>query len=234
MALNFSDALSSIEKKAQLRGVPLTKQEVSGVAAGYSETASERLARQRALELDKQKHDETLAMQKEQFNQRMIQDRKDREAAKKASNQQTGSTAGAALGTVLGAATGGGYLSAPLALVGGLIGSKCIIISACTSRDSYEVNIAREFRDKYMSQYHLGGYYALAYRFVPIMEKSHFIKLITKRFLVDRLVDYGEWLMEAKPKRQLRTSRIITEGFLSVCAYIGMRINVQPFIEAHR
>ena len=234
MPLNFSDALANIKKKAQLEGRPLSQQEVSGVAEGYSENASQRLTRQRALELDKQKHDETLAQQKSQFEATMAQNKKDREAAKEASNQQTGASAGAALGTVIGTAVGGPWGAPVGAILGSIIGKQCIIISACTSRDSYEVNVARLFRDKYMSQYHLGGYYALAHRFVPIMEKSNFLKLITKRFLVDRLVDYGEWVFGLKPKRQLRTSRIITEGFLSVCAAIGMRINVQPFIEAHR
>ena len=128
----------------------------------------------------------------------------------------------------------GGPWGAVIGGVGGLLAGSCIIISACTSSDSYEVEIAREFRDKYMGPYHLGGYYALAHRFVPIMEKSNFLKLLTKRFLIYRLVDYGEWILGYKPKMQLRSSRIVTEGFLRLCATIGMQINIQPYIEAHR
>lgn len=237
MPLNFADALASVRKKAQLRGVPVSQQEVSGVAAGYSEQASSRLARIRALDLEKQRHEETRDIQKSQFQQRMAQERKDRQAAERASRRSTAATSatsGALLGyTVAGSAAGGVYG----AIIGaglGLITSKCIIISACTSKDSHEVEIAREFRNKYMSPYHLGGYYALAHRIAPIIDKSHFLKLIFKKFLVDRLVDYGEWILGRKPKRQLRTSTIITEGFLSLCASIGMQIEIQPYIEAHR
>ena len=237
MPLNFADALASVRKKAQLRGVPVSQQEVSGVAAGYSEQASSRLARIKALELEKQKHEETTAMQKSQFEQRMAQQREDREAAIKAGERESavsGATTGALLGYSAIGGAAGGPVGAFIGYVGGKIASKCIIISSCTSKDSHEVEIAREFRDKYMSNLHLGGYYALAHKIAPLIDKSHFLKLIFKKFLVDRLVDYGEWILGRKPKRQLRTSTIITEGFLSLCALIGMQIEIQPYIEAHR
>ena len=233
MPLNFADALSGYRRKAQLEGRPLSQQEISGVAAGYSEQASEKLGRQRALELEKERVD----TQKSQFEKRMAQDRKDRKAAEESSKRSTaasGATSGAMLGYMTAGTAVGGVYGALIGGILGLVSSKCIIISAFTSKDSYEVEIAREFRDKYMSPYHLGGYYALAHRIAPLIDKSHFIKLIFKKFLVDRLVDYGEWILEYKPKRQLRTSRIVTEGFLSLCAAIGMGVEIYPYIEAHK
>jgi len=232
MPLNFSDALSNVKKKAQLEGRPLSQQEVSGVAEGYSENASVRLTRIKGLELAKQKHEETLAAQKKEHDDKMALADKNRKAAATASKKSA-----QASGLVTGAMAGA-YVAGPVgAIVGGVVGAiagSCIIISACTSRDSYEVEIAREFRDKYMSDLHLGGYYALAHRFVPLMEKSRFLKLITKKVLVDRLVDYGEFILGYKPKPQLRTSRVITEGFLKLCAAIGMHVNTTAYIEAHR
>ena len=237
MAFNFTQALESARRKSQLRGVPVSQQEVSGIAEGYSESASSTLTRQRTLELAKQKHEETLTFQKKQHEDRVAQNEKDRKAAERASRRSTtASTAatGAVLGyTAAGTAVGGVYGAVAGAAIG-LISSKCIIISACTSKDSYEVEIARQFRDKYMGPYHLGGYYALAHRIAPLIDKSHFLKLIFKKFLVDRLVDYGKWILGMKPERQLKTSRIVTGGFLALCAIVGMHINVQPYIEAHR
>ena len=237
MPLSFTDALASVRKKAQLRGVPVSQQEVSGVAAGYSEQASSRLAKIVTLQQQKEQFEKTTAMQKSQFEQRMEQDRKDREAAIKAGERES-TVSGATTGALLGYSAIGGVTGGPVgAVIGGIAGkilSKCIIVSSCTSKDSHEVEIAREFRDKYMSNLHLGGYYALSTQYVRLINKSHFVKLLTKKFLVDRLVDYGEWILGYKPKRQLRTSTIITEGFLSLCAFIGMQVEIQPYIEAHR
>ena len=80
-AMNFSDALSNVRKKSQLQGRPVSQQEVSGVAAGYSEQASSRLASIKALDLEKQKHEETLAQQQSQHDQRMENKRSDKSSA---------------------------------------------------------------------------------------------------------------------------------------------------------
>ena len=233
MAFNFTQALESARRKSQLRGVPVSQQEVSGIATAASESASDRLAQQRALDLQK----ESQETQKAQFAQKMEQNKEDREAAAKASKVSTTASAGTT-GAVLGYGVAGSYVGGVYgAIIGagiGLLASECIIISVCTSKDSYEVEIARQFRDKYMGPYHLGGYYALAHRIAPLIDKSHFLKLIFKKFLVDRLADYGEWVLGMKPERQLKTSRIVTGGFLALCATVGMHINVQPYIEAHR
>jgi len=227
MPLNFADALEAMKRKARLRGRPVSQQEVAGVAEGAARESTGRLG----MVLEQKRHKERLAYVKERDAEQMRQDERDRRAAEKSTRIQSmigGATAGGMAGGVPGALLGG---AAGLILGGG---GKCIIITACTSKDSHEVEISREFRDKYMSDYHLGGYYALAEAFVPLIERFEFVRLITKRFLVDRLVDYGEWILEHKPKRRLRTSRIVTNGFLSLCAYVGMRIDTKLYIEVHR
>ena len=177
MPLNFSDALSSVKRKAQLQGRPLSRQETAGIAEGYSENASARLTRQNALKLEKERID----LVKKQHQDRLAQREKDRKAAKKASRQQTGASVGGAVGTVVGAALGGPY--APIgAVLGGLIGNECIVITACTTPDSYEVNIARKYRDEYMTHEQLGGYYAMGVKLVPLIHKHSFIKKPSRNY----------------------------------------------------
>lgn len=231
--LNFAQALERLKRKSYLRGRPVTQQEVAGVAEGEGQAASDKLFRIRQVELERQRLEQQQAQHAAELKQR----EKDREAAQKSSERgsaASGATAGALVGYEVASTAIGGVYGA---IIGGVIGygaSQCIIITACTSSDSPEVNIARKFRDKYMSNYHLGGYYALAEGFTPLIKKFHFIKLIVKRFLVDRLVDYGEWILGYKPKMRFRTSRMVTDRFLSLCASIGKRVNIKPLIEAHR
>jgi len=226
MPMNFADALATMKRKARLRGRPVSQQEVAGVAEGYARESTGRLDVMAA----QKRHRETLIQQQAQFDEKMRQDEKDRRAAEK-STMIKSMIGGAAAGSVAGPV--GALFGAGAGLIVGS-GGKCIIITACTSTDTHEVERSREYRDKYMSDYHLGGYYALAEAFVPLIERFEFVRLITKRFLVDRLVDYGEWILEHKPKRRLRTSMIVTNGFLSLCAYVGMRIDTKLYIEAHR
>lgn len=214
MPLNFSDALADLKRRSRLQGREVSEQEVTGIAAGYSEQASSRLARQRQLELNKQRHEETLAQQKEQYDEttRMAAENRHEDRVDARHSEQR----------------------AAYAQIVGWFADRCIIITTCTSKNSHDVEISREFRDKYMSKSSLGGYYAIASIVVPLLNKSKFLRLLTKRFLVDRLVDYGEWILGYKPKMRLRTSRIATEAFLSMCGGVGMHINVEPYIEAHR
>jgi hypothetical protein len=97
---------------------------------------------------------------------------------------------------------------------------ECIIISACTSPDSYEVNIAREYRDNILSMQTLAGYYALCEIVVPWIHKSGLFKNMVKKALVDRLVDYGEMILGHKNHIQYKTSKIVTKLFLGLCNLI--------------
>lgn len=101
----------------------------------------------------------------------------------------------------------------------------CIIVSACTGRDSYEVNIARTFRDRYMDEETLTGYYALCVFVVPFIQKYPLLKRIVKRCLVDRLVDYGEWRLGFKPNTELSTSGVVKKVFLGLCRHIGKGVD---------
>lgn len=110
----------------------------------------------------------------------------------------------------------------------------CIIITACTTANSYEVNITREYRDKVLSSVTLGGYYALCPFVVPFILKYRRFKQFVKKVLVDRLVDQFEWYLGYKPKRQLCTSRFVTKYFLKLCRFIGRRVNKDFWLTVHR
>jgi hypothetical protein len=87
----------------------------------------------------------------------------------------------------------------------------CIIITTCTSRDSEEVQIAREYRDKYLDTQTLRGYYVIAEVVVPLL-RFNILKKLTKRFLVDKLIRH------AKGKHNLTT-----KIFLKLCNFFGAR-----------
>jgi len=146
-------------------------------------------------------------------------------SAGKAGTAVTGSkTAGAISGGLIGGIVGfvmGGPIGAVIGAGAGIAGSRCIIVTACTDRYSYEVEVARAFRDNHMSAVQLLGYYRLADRLVPWIERSERVKKIVKKGLVDQLVDYGEWYMGYKPDRRHAASRVITLGFLKLCTRMG-------------
>jgi hypothetical protein len=100
---------------------------------------------------------------------------------------------------------------------------KCIIITACTSEDSQEVNIARKYRDGHMDRMELRGYYMIADRVVPKMERSKRFKRFVKWFLVDGIIDYCAYAVGDKADLPGRWSAFITKAFLSLCAYKGSR-----------
>jgi len=54
MALNFAQALMEAKRRAQLSGRPLSRQEAAGIAEGFAESASDRLARAKQLSLQEQ------------------------------------------------------------------------------------------------------------------------------------------------------------------------------------
>ena len=100
-------------------------------------------------------------------------------------------------------------------------GSPCIIISSCTNRWSYEVNVTREYRDRYLDPITLRGYYAIASVIVPLIRAFRCVKWAIKTGLVDRLIDYGEVVLEKKGKTEKLFSRIVSKAFLNICHYVG-------------
>jgi len=99
---------------------------------------------------------------------------------------------------------------------------KCIIITACTDPYSYEVDIARQYRDLKMDNITLRGYYMLAEKLVPLIENSDKLKDFLKKNFVDRLVDVGEFELGLKTQKPKLLSRIITKGFLFGCHSLGL------------
>ena len=98
----------------------------------------------------------------------------------------------------------------------------CIIITACTDPYSYEVNIARQYRDLKMDATTLRGYYMLAEKLVPLIHNSDKLKNFLKKNFVDRLVDVGEYELGFKTQKPKLLSRIITKGFLFGCHSLGL------------
>jgi len=186
------------------------------------------------------KHNQALIAQSATQHQKTLdfnyaQMRAQQDAANQAQRKQTGSTAGTIIGGVVGGVVAGATsygIATPVgvmggAAIGGAIGGAigCIIISACTSKDSYEVNIARQFRDKYMDEETLTGYYALCVFVVPFIKKYPLFKRIVKKALVDRLVDYGEWRLNIKPDMKYSTSGAVKKLFLGLCWHTGKGVD---------
>ena len=140
-----------------------------------------------------------------------------------------GGVAGAGAGFLTGAMAGAGATSwtGPGAIVGaivggiaGVIGSECIIVTACTSSDSEEVNISREYRDKFLTVEQLRGYYCLASICVPLIVRHAWVKRTFKKHLVDHLISYGRWSLGKGPYPG-PLAGLVTRGFLSLCGKIG-------------
>lgn len=106
----------------------------------------------------------------------------------------------------------------PLARLGG-----CIIITACTSPDAPEVQIAREYRDAYLSVEQLRGYYIIAETVVPLIQRRRVVKRLVKRYLVDSLVAVGRYELQKSPARPSFFARRVTRSFLKLCRFIGRR-----------
>jgi len=96
----------------------------------------------------------------------------------------------------------------------------CVIVTACTNPKSEAVNITREYRDKYMDQNTLRGYYMLAEWLVPIMHRRPIIKRWVKNRLVDRLIAVGKyWLRKQGHPGAL--ALLTTQLFLGFCRGLG-------------
>lgn len=137
-----------------------------------------------------------------------------------------GAAAGVASGAAIGAmggpigAVAGGIYGAIAGLAGGR--GKCIIVTTCTSENSEEVKIAREYRDRFMDMGMLRGYYMIAEKIVPVLEQSRIARRITYHTLVKPMIAFG--------KKKLGYSKsvgivpgIITGLFLLLCRSIGSR-----------
>jgi hypothetical protein len=73
--------------------------------------------------------------------------------------------------------------------------SICIIVTACTSPNSEEVNITRQYRDKFLDQETLRGYYMIAEKVVPLINKHKWFRSFVKKHLVDNLIEYGRYAL---------------------------------------
>jgi hypothetical protein len=130
---------------------------------------------------------------------------------------------------------GGGLLGVGLGKGGGGMGGlKCMIISSCTSPQSWDVEIAREYRDCVLDDKTLAGYYLLSSILVPFILTFGWLKRLTKKFLVDRFVDQFEWYFMLKEKPELRTSAVVTHKFLGFCKMIGKHLDAEAWIAPHR
>jgi hypothetical protein len=116
---------------------------------------------------------------------------------------------------------------------GGGDGFGCIIVSAAHGRDSEEVNITREFRDKYMDKESLRGYYAIAERVVPKMETDPTIMDEVKHDLVDKLIDFGAYKLGKKDACAPESEKVSAE-FLAVCKKMGEGLPVYTRINGER
>ena len=145
-----------------------------------------------------------------------------------------GGSASAAAGAAAGATSGAAATawSGPGMIVGAIVGAAigmlskkgCIIISACTDPYSYEVNLAREFRDRYMGPETLTGYYAIAPIVAAAINKYRIVRWFIYHGLVRHLVDFGEWVFERKPQTTRPLSKTISKAFLKLCGFIGRRM----------
>ena len=99
----------------------------------------------------------------------------------------------------------------------------CIIVTACTDRDSYEVEVTRQYRDKFLTGTQLRGYYCLAEKLVPTIENNTTVRTLVKKHLVDRLVDYGEMKLGLKDNCKL-SSKVVSNLFLGLIKTVGFLI----------
>jgi hypothetical protein len=155
------------------------------------------------------------------------------QTAKEVGSATVGGLAGALSGATAGAASTswsgpGAIVGAVVGAIAGLFGAKvkgCIVISACCGTDSYEVQVARKFRDNHMTEEQLTGYYTLCIFLVPFIQRHGWFRKLVKRALVDRLVDYGEAFMGMKGHRRYVTSKIVTGAFLGLCRHVGRGVD---------
>lgn len=146
-----------------------------------------------------------------------------------------GVTGGAAAGAAAGTWVFPGVGTAVGGLLGGIAGGvsaafedDCIIVTCCHGSQSEQVKIAREYRDRFMSDRQIRGYYVLADKLVPLMTREPKLKNAVRRYLVNRLIPYGRWAMGRTTTQPSMASYIVTKAFLGLCGAIG--IYVQQYV----
>lgn len=242
----LTSSLQEARRRAGLTGRNLSKAETEGIVGGYYAGAAERLAAKKALSLQKRGQDITFEGLKStermkgadiELARQQLQSAEDMFKAglisKEALEQKrmdvdvqiarmTGKTQEKAIESTGGLFGGGGKL-----------GLGCIIITACTSPISYEVDIARQYRDCVLDAVTLGGYYALSHRVAPYIYKYKLIKTVVKRVLVDRMIDRFEWYFQLRERHRYRTSKFVTHRFLDLCRAIGRYADIKYYLNLH-
>ena len=137
-----------------------------------------------------------------------------------------GAAAGAAAGTWVfpgvGTVVGG--------IIGGVVGGvsaaldDCIIVTCCHGRHSEQVDIAREYRNRFMSPAQIRGYYALAEKVVPVLTRHRRVRTMVRWHLVDRLINYGRWATGRTTIQPSITDTLVTKAFLGLCSAISIYI----------
>ncbi len=136
-----------------------------------------------------------------------------------------GMAAGAIAGSQIGS-IGGPWGAGIGAVVGGIVGwagGGCIIVTACHGKDSKEVQITREYRDKFMDKDSIRGYYMIAEKVVPIMQMSEELTDLVKFALVDKLIEYGKFKLGYEVYLNAGTVEV-AETFLSLCKKTGQSV----------
>lgn len=114
-------------------------------------------------------------------------------------------------------------------------GGGCIIVTAATDRDSPEVNTARTYRDRYMDPLELRGYYMIAEKVAPLMNRWPWFKRLIKRQLVDKIIDYCQYATGRRETLPALWSSFVMKAFLGLCGFVGsfrdryVRINGEVF-----
>ena len=112
----------------------------------------------------------------------------------------------------------------PIGAISDWADDQCIVITACTDPHSYEVEVARIFRDECMGQQALRGYYMLGEKFlVPLLKRKDRLRGWFKRNIVDRWIEVAEDRLDIMTG--YHTPRLISKavayGFLYICKRIG-------------
>jgi hypothetical protein len=123
-------------------------------------------------------------------------------------------------------------LGGPVGLLGTGIGigvreltkGKCIIWTAVCGEGSYELEICREFRDKYLDRKSLAAYYAIAEKVVPIIEANPEFKALVREWLVEPLTRVGAFKLGHTREHPSSRDCAITASFLELLKNVGSTI----------
>lgn len=141
-----------------------------------------------------------------------------------------------------GAVIGGGYgaaIGAGVGLVEGILTGgegACMIVSACMGRESYDVDIARAYRNRFVDRVTLRGYYMIAEWIVPWMECSPGLKRLVRCGLVKPLIDYALWKLSHDPdiSEPHFYTRSVSRWFMRLCRRMGATRSVYIRLNGER